>query len=122
MDYTIDNVNIDSDKELYKIPFSDGDLHFNGSENVFTIRNEYDGYTLAVGRTGINMGRIFLQKNNSLQRLLDTSTSIQLQCRMPIATFEKMSAESIIYYDGAKWIWTDAKWSKGIAVLSLSKT
>ena len=67
MDYTIDNVNIDSDKDLYKIPFSDGDLHFNGSENVFTIRNEYDGYTLAVGRTGINMGRIFLQKNNSLQ-------------------------------------------------------
>ena len=122
MDYTIDNVNIDSDKELYKIPFSDGDLHFNGSENVFTIRNEYDGYTLAVGRTGINMGRIFLQKNNSLQRLLDTSTSIQLQCRMAIATFERLSAESIIYYDGAKWIWTDAKWSKGIAVLSLSKT
>lgn len=122
MDYTIDNVNIDSDKELYKIPFSDGDLHFNGSENVFTIRNEYDGYTLAVGRTGINMQRIFLQKNNSMQRLLDVSTSIQLQCRMSIATFEKLSAESIIYYDGAKWVWTDAKWSKGIAVLSLSKT
>lgn len=122
MDYTIDNVNIDSDKELYKIPFSDGDLHFNGSENVFTIRDEYDGYTLAVGRTGINMERIFLQKNNSLQRLLDISTSIQLQCRMPIATFERLSAESIIYYDGAKWLWTYAKWSKGIAVLSLSKT
>lgn len=122
MDYTIDNVNIGSDKELYKIPFSDGDLYFDGYENNFIIRNEYDGYTLAVGRTGINMGRIFLQKNNSLQRLLDTSTSIQLQCRMQIATFEKLSAESIIYYDGAKWVWTDAKWSKGIAVLSLSKT
>ena len=122
MDYTIDNVNIDSDKELYKIPFSDGDLYFDGSEDVFTIRNEYDGYTLAVGRTGINMERIFLQKNNSLQRLLDISTSIKLQCRMPIATFEKLSAGSIIYYDGAKWIWTDAKWSKGVADLSLSKT
>lgn len=122
MDYTIDNVNIDSDKELYKIPFSDGDLHFNGSENVFTIRDEYDGYTLAVGRTGINMERIFLQKNNSLQRLLDVSTSIQLQCRMPIATFERLSAESIIYYDGSKWVWTQARWSKGIAVLSSCRT
>ena len=122
MDYTIDNVNIDNDKELYKIPFSDGDLHFDGSENVFTIRNEYDGYTLAVGRTGINMERIFLQKNNSLQRLLDVSTSIQLQCRMPMATFERLTAESIIYFDGAKWVWIDARWSKGIADLSLSKT
>lgn len=122
MDYTIDNVNIDSDKELYKIPFSDGDLYWNGWENVFTIRNGYDGYTLAVGRTGINMERIFLQKNNSLQRVLDISTSIQLQCHMPIAIFEKMHAESVIYYDGAKWIWTQARWSRGIADLSLSKT
>jgi hypothetical protein len=122
MDYKIDNVNIDSDNELYKIPFSDGDLYWDGYENLFTIRNEYDGYTLAVGRTGINMDRIFLQKNNSLQRLLDISTSIQLQCRMLIATFEKMHAESVIYYDGAKWIWTQARWSRGIADLSLSKT
>lgn len=120
--YKIVNENIDLEKTLFTIPLNEGDTSTEDGENALYVRGEYDGYTLGIGDYGLFMQRVELPMNDSLKHILDVSTSVELRCKMYLDEFDKLRAENLIYYDGAKWIWTDAKWSKGIAVLSLSKT
>lgn len=120
--YTIDNENIAIENELLVFPFSEGGVTIDGDDTVLFVRGEFDGFTLGVGKYGgFYMYQISLPKNESLQQILDVSTSIELQCRFSADDFEKLRADKLIYYDGAKWVWTQVRWSRGIADLSLSK-
>jgi hypothetical protein len=121
INYKIVNDNIDLEKKLFTIPLNEGDTEIEYDESVLYVRGEYDGYTLGVGNYGSFMHRVELPINDSLKHILDISTSVELRCRMYLEEFEKLHAENLIYYDGAIWVWTQAKWNGGIADLSLSK-
>lgn len=121
INYKIVNDNIDLEKKLFTIPLNEGDTEIENDESVLYVRGDYDGYTLGVGKYGSFMHRVELPINDSLKHILDVSTSVELRCRMYLEDFEKLHAENLIYYDGAIWVWTQAKWNGGVADLSLSK-
>ena len=114
--YTIDNDNIESEKELLKIPFDaaqslDGSLYIENAE----------ADTLGADGGGAYLTRVQLIKNNGLQALCDASTSLTLQVRMTLFEFNQMTAKTSIRARGVRYVWTEAQWSKGVASVKLQK-
>lgn len=114
MAYSLDNENIEIEKTLYTIPFSEGGIN--------PLVGEGDGDTIVKvsGRTA-RIYRTSLKKNDNLQHILDESSSVVCKIKMPLYEFDNLHPKIKIYIDGSWWLWTDAKWSKGIAELNLSK-
>lgn len=116
--YTIDNVNISLDKELYKIPFSEGNVGVGGMVKI----SEGDGETLAFSiNASVTDYRSKLTKNESLQNILNKCTTQDLSLLMSIYEFNKINDKLVMVIDNAKWIWIDANWDKGIANITMAK-
>ena len=118
--YTLDNDNIETNKGLLTIPMSEGSRAWDGAQFVLFVRGDFDGYTLSAG--GVTyLEQVTLPKNASLQNILDKSTSLTMECRFGMFDFDRLTANKLIYFDGGRWVWTEAQWSNGIARFSLSQ-
>jgi hypothetical protein len=116
--YDIDNVNISLNKELYKIPFSEGNV---GVGDMVKI-SEGDGETLASSVNAIVTDyRSKLTKNESLQNILNKCTTQDLSLLMSIYEFNKINDKLVIVIGNAQWIWLDANWDNGIANITMAK-
>ena len=119
--YNIANDNINEENTLQTVPFSEGIL--NGYQLSREIVRTMDGDTVADASVNSTaMVRIQLAKNANLQRLCDASTSVQMRARMSLLEFDMLTPKTLLYYDGVRYTWTEAQWSKGVATLKLSKT
>lgn len=113
--YTIDNENIETEKELLKIPFDaaqtlDGALYIENAEAD------------TLGATGAQyLTRVQLIKNNGLQSLCDASTSLSAQIRMTLFEFNQLTAKTAIRVRGVRYVWTEAQWAKDVATIKLAK-
>lgn len=116
--YTIDNVNIEIEKDLLLIPMSEGQK----TDGVLVyIDKEFDGYTLSVCRNKEDMLQVTLPKNSSLQALCTASTSVVMRCRCNALQFEQMKYHTRVWFDGAEWVWVEMRWSGEIAEFVLSR-
>lgn len=130
LSYDTDNDNLATDKVLGKIPYSEGRVWsvrgvmcamFNSDENNVLSA---PGIMVAIGTTADapEYGRrIALQKSDGLQSLLDASTSMTIQVRMTILEFNTITPKTAIYYEGLRYVWTEATWSKEVANIKVSK-
>ena len=117
--YTIDNVNIEQEKELYRIPFSEGRRY--RETRALQIRAT-DNDTIAY--PNLLIGRLFrteLVKNNVLQAILTNSTTIDVQCDMSLFEFDSIRDKMRIFYDNAYWVWLNISWNNGVADITLAK-
>ncbi|MBO7271463.1 MAG: hypothetical protein J6U89_01155, partial [Bacteroidaceae bacterium] len=126
VEYTINNDNIGAEKVLQEIAFSEGaNAGAQGSGQVTYLPVGTAGIANAdvptYAQGGVYMIRPQLLKNAGIQRLCDASTSVQMSVRMTLLEFDQMSPKTLLYYNGVRYVWTEAQWSKGTATLKLSK-
>lgn len=117
--YTIDNVNIEQEKELYRIPFSEG-RRYNETSTLLIRATDND----TIANPKIPMRRLFrteLVKNNVLQSVLTNSTTIEVQCKMSLFEFNRIRDKLRIFYDNAYWVWLDISWDDGVADITLAR-
>lgn len=123
LNYPIDNKNIEFEKVLQTIPFSEfaGEVGIWGYVSNF-IPNERDKYTLAqVYDTDAFMRNAEIPANAAIQSLTNKSTAVEVSVLMPLFEFEAMQQNVLLQWDNAQWVWTSATWSDGVATLQLSR-
>lgn len=119
VDYTIDNDNLETEKELQTIPFTEGESAglYNDREIIFS-----DNSALAdADTTATDMLRVLLPKNTGLQTLCDASTQIQVEARLSLMEYNAITAKTIIQVEGTQYVWTTRSWQKDIAKFTLAK-
>lgn len=134
--YTIDNVNIERESELYTIPFSEGNRGYDGDieivsvADILTYRNEQgedvteivaDKPTIALTGSVAQMERVSIDKVNSYQALCDASTKTEITCVLPLFEFVNLPENCRLWHNGALWIWTEASYRKGITTITLQR-
>lgn len=120
--YIIDNDNLEASKDLQTVPFSEGGVNYEGSVEVVVVDAYNEKDTVANAETtATRMARASLPLNENLQSLCDASTAVTLQVSMSLLEYESIQAKTAIYYDGVKYVWTEAQYSKGVVTLKLSK-
>lgn len=118
--YAIDNVNIAEAKELFVLPFSEGQ----DSAGMLYIGSAFDGYTIGTWnaeKSNIYLTRVALPLNASLQSVLQQGTSIVAEVKMTEKEFDSLPFDAQLRFDNSLFGWTDGVWSNGVARLSLSK-
>ena len=117
--YTIDNVNIEQEKELYRIPFSEGRRY--RETRALQIRATDNDTIANPNLLIVRLFRTELVKNNVLQAILTNSTTIDVQCDMSLFEFDSISDKMRIFYDNAYWVWLNISWNNGVADITLAK-
>lgn len=121
-DYTIDNANIESRKELQKIPFSEGGVagHLDG-RSLLLIRDASEKDALADADTnGDTMLRVRLLKNAGVQALCNKSTKVSSIFKMAFNDYVRVGVHTLLQVEGVRYVWTDAQWQKDMAKFTLS--
>lgn len=130
--YEIDNDNLQEKKTLGKIPYSEGQIAERDGSMVARFDAEDTennvlyaaGIMKAVGTstTAPKYGtRVELQKNSGLQSLLDASTCITIQVHMTLLEFNQLQPKKALYFEGVRYVWTEANWTKNVATIKMSK-
>ena len=116
VNYTIYNDNLDSQKELQTIPFSEGML----LDSVLYVGNS-EKDILGLNTGGANLGRVQLPKNENLQALCEASTQIKIDARMPLLQYDSINPQTGLLVDGSTYLWTERSWQKDVAKITLAK-
>lgn len=116
--YVIDNDNIEDEKILATIPYSEGEINNRNNINE-PIDSEYD--VLCLAGNNVSLERATLPSNSLIKSLCDNSTSVEVKVKMSLIEFERLSAKTRIAYRNHYWVWTSAKWSKNVVNLSISE-
>ena len=124
--YTIDNVNLEEEKELQTIPCSEGAAAWgyigDEYEQFLYQTGEDEAITVANAETNaINMQRVTLPKNTGLQALCTASTQIKCTLRMNLAQYNAITEKTLLIIDNVTYIWTSRSWQKEEAQFTLAK-
>lgn len=128
--YNIDNDNLEASKDLQTLKVSEGgsvlSVYTSGDEEItydeIIIRDtEDDKPTLAKIGLSTYMLRTSLMRNVTMQALCDASTSVTINARLSLLEYEQLQPRTRIYYDGVLYVWTEARWSDGVAKIQLAK-
>lgn len=123
-EYTVDNDNLQDEKTLMNIKYSEGaSAGMYGARTFAQVPNGTAALADANVPSNVDGGmfRVQLLKNAGLQALCDASTSVQVQARMTYLEFTQIKPKTLLFYDGVRYVWTEAQWSKGIASFNSSK-
>lgn len=116
--YTIVNDNLNAEKELQNLPFVQG----GGVADAIYIDDLAEGDVVGTNGGGNYLARVELPKNAGLQALCDASTAVTIKARLSLLEYESITPKTTLYYDGVRYVWTEAQWSKSVATFKLSKT
>jgi hypothetical protein len=121
--YDIENDNIEAEKVLQTIPFSEGLAAYDGPVVVVATDAENENDTLAdADTTAEKMARVYIPTNAHVQALCDASTALTVQVRASFFEYEQIGAKRVFYFRGCKYVWTEAQYDgKGVVTLKLSK-
>lgn len=115
--YNIDNDNIDAEKDLQTIPFSEGNR-----DGSYLLTDAEDTDTLAYADTTLpKMRQMPLTKSSPLQALCDRSTAISAKLWVTLQDWEALTPKTVVQIRGLRYVWTSGTWSKGVATLNLSQ-
>lgn len=135
-EYTINNVNIDKNNDIYTVPFSEGNSAFVGNVEVANVRDLQtyrdeqgeeiteiiaDKPTIASCGSVEQMERINLSRVQDVQSLCDASTKIMASFVCSLSAFVSLPEDCRIWHNGALWVWTDATFLKGTINITLQK-
>ena len=129
INYTIDNQNLESENDLQVIGYSEaaiGTMDGNVTYTPILIKNPDKQSTekatiCLAGQNDTYLGRIYLTKNQTIQRLCNESTAVDLSVSMSLLEFSGISPKTLFYYNGVKYVWTEAQYSKDVVTLKLAK-
>lgn len=120
--YSIDNDTLKEDNVLQTIPFSEFGTKFGVYDIPYSfLPQNSEAYTLAANTSGFYMDNIDIPVNNTIKGLSDISTTINVQARMSLLQFDSIDQKTIIYYDGAYWVWISGQWYNDIAEMTLAR-
>lgn len=116
--YNIVNDNIENEKELQVIPFSEG-----GAEGARVyVRVDEDTFILADADTNDSfMHRVSLPVNAGLQALCTTSTQIKVNVHMYAVEYEQITPKTLLRLNGTKYAWTSRSWQDDEAQFTLAR-
>lgn len=136
LDYLIDNKNIQADKDLLTIGWSEGGSQLPSYED----QDDDDPFLLAVFPNTVDdinadmpmiaavkpyflvpMIRVGIKRNPLIARLVEKSTSISVTVRMKMFEFDRIASDTVFWFNGSRWVWTEAKWSKDTVTLELAQ-
>lgn len=135
LEYLVNNKNIQAEKELLTIGWSEGGSKFPTDEDMQRLIAVYPNTVedinadvpmiASVVDYNFNfngkMTRVGITRNPLVARLVEKSTSISVTVRMKLFDFDRIASDTVFWFDGSRWVWTDAKWSKDTATLELAK-
>lgn len=123
--YYIDNVNIETEKELAVLPVSEGSIRitrYNGNDYDYVyVREEDDTPTIAEAGAAPYMLHVALEEIAELQALCDASTQYKVECRMLMLEYDKITAKMLLQVDGTRYVWTERSWQGDVAKFTLAK-
>lgn len=134
LEYLINNKNIQAENELLTIGWSEGDSKLSANEYVQRLIAVYpntvedinadipmiasvDDYVAA----DFYMTRAGITRNPLVARLVEKSTSISVTVRMKMFDFDRIASDTVFWFNGSRWVWTEAKWSKDTVTLELAQ-
>lgn len=127
-EYDIINDNIEQQKELERIVFSEGEQKQRAiDDNIyddFLMPEGADGDFVAYLSTGTNdkyMQRVRMEKNADIQNLCDRSTQIKIEARMPLLQYDAIKPKTGLLVDGSTYLWTVRSWQKDVAKMTLAQ-
>lgn len=115
--YTISNDNIEVEKELQQVPFSEGQI----LDNALYIQREPEQFTLGIDGGGLSLAQVTLPKNAGLQTLCDASTQFKVTARLNLIEYKNITPKTILQIDGQQYVWTSRTWQKNTAEFTLAK-
>lgn len=126
-EYTIDNDNIEYEKNIAEIPYSEGSIDVD--EGYIVARFDAEDaakHTLyadaiMVAENSKYGERISLPKNEGLQQLCDMSTQFKVSARMSLYEYEQVTPKTILQVYGSQYVWTERSWQKNEAQFTLAK-
>lgn len=136
--YNVNNDSLEEEKEVYKLPYSEGLKYWDGSTYpVAEVEDfEKDGTTyktsakkksIAIEGLGSEyMGYIkqvnsYLNNVHAITNMCGFKTKIKVTAVMSLLEYNAIKDNMTILYNGVVWVWLEAQWSKGKAVLTLQK-
>ena len=134
LEYFINNKNIQAEKELLTIGWSEGGSKLPTYEDAQRLIAVYPNTEEDINADvpmiasvedfslkDLNMTRVGITRNPLVTRLVEKSTSISVTVRMKMFEFDRIASDTVFWYNGSKWVWTSAKWSKNTVTLELAQ-
>lgn len=120
--YEIDNDNLELEKVLQTIPFSEG---YGETYNGVQVLGIYEGNTkdtiADVSQSVNRLIRVQLVQNAGVAELCRESTKAVASVRLTQYDFDQITPMTKILLQGTLYVWTDATWSDGVAKFTLAK-
>lgn len=126
--YDVENAYLDTDSDLYVLPFSEG-KEYGG--DVYVDATKSDSGEISTGAratlayagagTGEYMMRAYIKENATLQRLTKASTKVVVTLLWSLLEFDALKERDVILIDGVRYLWTDANYNAGRVQLTLQK-
>lgn len=130
-DYSVNNATLTNEKTVYKIGLSDGDGASANSAAVYirdfyndegTIKLDSKKATLVnISASEKQLQRVSLPIVADIVSLCDTSTAVEVSCKMTAYEYFGITDDTVLLHDGAAFVWLSSSWSNGIAKFSLQK-
>lgn len=124
--YTVDNDNLEEEKDLQVIPFSEGGAQYDGSGNAVLYIHadedtESDKDVIAQSGSLSSLLQVGLVKNEGIQDLCNASTCMTIDVRMSMHQYEQVTPKTAILHAGTRYVWTESTWGDGLATFTLAK-
>lgn len=134
LEYLINNKNIQAENELLTIGWSEGGSKLPTDEDAQRLIAVYPNTVEDINAdvpmiasvedyvaADFYMTRAGITRNPLVARLVEKSTSISVTVRMKMFDFDRIASDTVFWFNGSRWVWTEAKWSKDTVTLELAQ-
>lgn len=134
LEYLINNKNIQEENELLNIGWSEGGSQLPTSEDAQRLLAVYPNTVEDINADvpmiasvedftfdDLSMTRVGIKRNQLIDRLVEKSTSISVTVRMKMFEFDRIASDTVFWFNGSRWVWTEAKWSKDTVTLEFAQ-
>ena len=134
LEYLINNKNIQAENELLTIGWSEGGSKLSANEDAQRLIAVYPNTVEDINAdipmiasvedyvaADFYMTRAGITRNPLVARLVEKSTSISVTVRMKMFDFDRIASDTVFWFNGSRWVWTEAKWSKDTVTLELAQ-
>lgn len=115
--YTIDNDNLEREKDLQVLTFGEGE----SSGSWLYLKSDFKDNVMSSTAAGTKLQQRTIGKSIGLQALCNASTQIKVKCRMAMLEYDAITAKTLLQVRGSQYVWTSSVWQKDVAQFTLAK-